>query len=448
MGDAAAEETSDFLRGKPVWPTLVVVGLVSLAVNFGPMWRGGHQALWVSLIFLVAGVLAATALRLRDRRHLAVASVLVFAYALVIVLALGPGHTRAAWVLCAGVVPAVSHGLRGVPAGLVGSGAVLALGWLLGVQVDPLWWEVRADPGAFARLVIELLAMQTALAVTVSGLLARLGRALQGEREHLANLEFQHAQLEIALDAVDQEQREKAELSARLERSRRLEAVGQVTSSIAHDIANMLVPVVSYTELARAETPEGSQLREDLEHVLGSARRIKDLTTQVLAVGREIGPTDEPVPLNRIVEVVARDTAALAGERVAVRTELPDRAVTVAGNEGALHRLLMNLAVNAVQAHEGGEGTVTLRLVPEASAGPRGVEDVSACVEVHDEGVGMTPETLEHIFEPHFTTKRLGSGNGLGLATVHGIVRALGGAIMVESERGKGSTFRVYLPRT
>ncbi len=256
-------------------------------------------------------------------------------------------------------------------------------------------------------------------------------------------LEQRVAEREAALRALH-------EAEQQLARSRRLEAIGQLAGGLAHDLNNTLAPILSHAGMALEDLPEGSETREDLVQVVDAAQRARGLVRRLLAFARR--QPIEVVPLD-VSEVTAALTPMLrdvVGRHVELAEVLAAGLPAVEADRGQLETVLVNLAANARDAMPDG-GTVLVAtsaedLDPRAAAALELEPGRHVVLAVADTGLGMTPEVMARIFEPFFTTKEVGQGTGLGLASVHGVVRQHGGAVGVDSAPGKGTTFRVWLP--
>jgi PAS domain S-box-containing protein len=242
-------------------------------------------------------------------------------------------------------------------------------------------------------------------------------------------------------------------LEARLKQAQKMEAIGTLAGGIAHDFNNILAAIIGYTEMAVADLSEHSPMRLDLEQVLKAGYRARDLVKQILVFSRmRSGETFQRVHVGRIVEEAMRFLRASLPATVEIRQNIKVATGMTLADPTQIHELVINLCTNAAHAMEekGGVLEVTLTdvyldsslasLHPGAKPGPY------LRLTVADTGHGMDEETMEHIFEPYFTTKEVGKGTGFGLAVVHGIVRRHGGAITVQSEPGKGAAFNVHLP--
>ena len=242
-------------------------------------------------------------------------------------------------------------------------------------------------------------------------------------------------------------------LEKQLRQSAKMEAIGQLAGGVAHDFNNILTAIIGYSNLLSNDLPEGGPQQERLLQITRAAEKAADLTGQLLAFGRRQMLDIKVLYLNEVVADVGRLLERLIGEDIDLITILDPAAGRVQVDPIQVEQILMNLAVNARDAMPGG-GRVTIetanatldedysRMHPEVAPGKYVMFAVS------DNGLGMDSQTLTRIFEPFFTTKSEGRGTGLGLATVYGIVKQHRGHINVYSEPGRGTTFKVYLPRT
>ena len=243
---------------------------------------------------------------------------------------------------------------------------------------------------------------------------------------------------------------EQKKLETQLLRAQRLESIGTLASGVAHDLNNILAPIMMGSAVLRRSkmTPDDEAILDTIEIC---AQRGGDIVKQVLNFAR--GAEGERLPLQ--AEPLIRDVAKIAEEtfpkKITVRTNFSMALWAVIGDPTQLHQVLLNLCVNARDAMPAG-GTLTLSaenfpvdehyasMTPGAKPGPH------VCFDVTDTGMGIPPQNLEKIFDPFFTTKELGHGTGLGLSSVIGIVKSHGGFMTVYSEIGRGTTFKVYLP--
>jgi signal transduction histidine kinase len=244
---------------------------------------------------------------------------------------------------------------------------------------------------------------------------------------------------------ISEERRE--ELQKQLRHRQRLETVGTLASGIAHEINNVLLPIILFTDTVLRDVSLSSESRADLERVLGAARRAKDVVKKILTFSRELDEAKLAfIDLGSVVTEGLNLFAALTPPSIEIRTEVDtDLPLVKADATLALH-LVMNLCTNAYQAMEGTQGVLTVGLRSCEAAGEGAPDRAGVEFWVSDTGHGMDPVTVERIFEPFFTTRSVGQGTGLGLSVVHGIVESFGASIAVETQLGIGTTFRVRFP--
>jgi signal transduction histidine kinase len=227
-----------------------------------------------------------------------------------------------------------------------------------------------------------------------------------------------------------------------------MEAVGQLAGGVAHDFNNLLTAIMGYARFALDRAADGEQ-RRDLEEIVKAAGRAAALTKQLLSFSRRHVMETVSIDLNLLIVDMVTMLRRMIGEDIELTTSLGQDLSCVRADRSQLEQVLMNLVVNARDATAGGGAIVIqTRAVtvdsppPHPELKPGGYVTLT----VSDNGTGMSDETKARLFEPFFTTKPRGQGTGLGLATVYGIVMQTGGAIDVESEPGRGSSFTVYLP--
>ena len=250
--------------------------------------------------------------------------------------------------------------------------------------------------------------------------------------------------------AINSDVTERKQLQRQFLRAQRMESIGTLAGGIAHDLNNLLAPIVMGAGLLqRQELSETG--REVLRNIERSARRSTELVKQVLSFARGVEGERIPLQLGHIVREVSHIIASTFPRNVAFEANLPPDLWLVLGDATQLNQVLLNLCVNARDAMPDG-GRLALRAANRRIDAQYAATDRTVpagdyvLVEVADTGCGMSREVQDRIFEPFFTTKDLGKGTGLGLSTVLGIVRSHGGAVTAQSEPGRGSTFRIWLP--
>ncbi len=243
------------------------------------------------------------------------------------------------------------------------------------------------------------------------------------------------------------------ELEVQLEQARRLEAIGRLAGGIAHDFNNILQAQIGFLEFVLDDIPAEGRLREDIEEARKCADKAADLTRQLLAFSRRQVLKPEHLDLNEVLSESLSMLRRLIPENIGIEFIPGMRLGAVYADRVQIAQVLMNLCANARDAMPDG-GTITIetenvRIDPEYCRSHSWAKPGRYVLfSVTDTGTGMSPETLEHVFEPFYTTKEVGKGTGLGLATVYGIVRQHEGMINVYSEAGKGTLFKVYLPES
>jgi two-component system, cell cycle sensor histidine kinase and response regulator CckA len=245
----------------------------------------------------------------------------------------------------------------------------------------------------------------------------------------------------------------KAQLEAQLRQAQKMEAIGHLAGGIAHDFNNILSAILGYTEMALDCAPTNSALHEDLKEVISAGLRAKELVNQILTFSRQTIRDPKPVQIAYIVKEVVKMLRAMLPSTISIHQKniLPPQSRILA-DPTEIHQVIMNLCTNAAHAMrlKGGDLDIVLQEVEfgddEPGPHPDIVQGRYIRLSVSDTGHGMSEEVADQIFNPYFTTKAQGEGNGMGLSVVHGIVKNCNGAITVESKVGDGSTFYVYFP--
>ena len=240
------------------------------------------------------------------------------------------------------------------------------------------------------------------------------------------------------------------DLETQLSQAQKMEAIGRLAGGVAHDFNNLLVVIQSYAEILREDLQEAK--RGEVDEILAASRRAATLTKQLLAFSRSepVQPTE--LRLSDVVTGIEKLLRRIIGEDIELTTDLAPSLGVVRADPGQLDQVILNLAINARDAMQGGGRLgISTQNVSFAAESSNDHVDIPpgeyVMLAVTDTGTGMDAETLRRIFEPFFTTKEVGQGTGLGLATVYGIVQQSGGQIRVYSELGHGTVFKIYFPR-
>ena len=258
---------------------------------------------------------------------------------------------------------------------------------------------------------------------------------------HYSGVEDDPVFLAVLRDVTEEREQEE-----RLTQAQKMEAVGQLTGGIAHDFNNLLTVINGYSEILRDDERFGGD--PALSEILAAGERAQSLTRQLLAFSRRRAQRPRILDLDQAVRSVESLLLRLLGEQVQLSFRPSPEPLYVFLDPSELEQVVVNLAVNARDAMpEGGRIEIASRATESGCDPEGGAKESWAVLEVRDEGVGMGGEVMSHLFEPFYTTKEVGQGTGLGLATVHGIVEQSGGRVDVESEPGVGTCFRIYLRR-
>src|SRR5438876_1280671 len=307
--------------------------------------------------------------------------------------------------------------------------------------------DVFADPEEHARLINEFRRGARLENVEVrwkrkngKQITVRLsGRAVKGETGEVVEV--------IAEDVT-----ERRVLEDQFRQAQKMEAVGRLAGGVAHDFNNLLMVISGYTEVLMEHTAEDHALHPKIAAIQQASDRATTLTRQLLAFSRKQLLELKVVDVNAIVKDIERLLRPLIGENIALLTRLAGDLGRTRADAGQIEQVIMNLVVNSKDAMPNG-GKIIIQTANESLDGdlPRECSYIQpgpyVMLSIEDNGHGMDKETQSRIFEPFFTTKEKGKGTGLGLSTVYGIIKQSGGYVLAQSEEGRGTTFRIYLPR-
>ena len=245
---------------------------------------------------------------------------------------------------------------------------------------------------------------------------------------------------------------EKKILELQLQKAERLETVGRLVGGIAHDFNNLLSPILGYAELGMLNAAEEGYDPEYYTAIVQASERAKELISQILTFSKTNDSKPAPVKVQSIIEEVVQLLCPSIPAHIRIEKKIDQACRNILIDPSKLHQMLVNLCTNAWQAIDKDHGVITIEL-REVTPGKALLNKLTglmaqpyAELSISDNGTGMDNATMEHIFEPFFTTKAPDKGSGLGLSVVHGIVTGYKGQILVESEPGESTTFRIYLP--
>lgn len=416
----------------PEWRRLIIDRALRVAALLGPLaylpslWLSWREGLWslVVLDSLVYGWVVVLALRPAWPYPLRAGSLVVLAYLLAVALVPTTG-IHGAGLPWFGVVPVLAALFLGLRGGL-------AMLLLCALSLAALAWGnliPGAPPGSTPRLGWIITACN---ALFLGGTLAVAVAVL------LRGLEETHRGLLQEIQDRRRAEAERHQLESELRQSQSLQAIGTLASGVAHDVKNILNPILTLTELAREDLQPDSPPWRRLGDVLVAAERGREVADRIMAYGRPRTAPRSRVRVATIIdEVVVLLRPALA-EGIRLRVEVQNPEAFVEADPIELHQVLLNLGTNALHAMAAVGGELAIR---SAWAG-----DGRLAIVVEDQGAGMDAATLERAFQPFFTTKADGEGTGLGLAMARRIVQGLGGSLDLHSEPGVGTRAELRLP--
>jgi PAS domain S-box-containing protein len=242
-------------------------------------------------------------------------------------------------------------------------------------------------------------------------------------------------------------------LESQLRQAHKLESIGTLAGGIAHDFNNIIGIILGNTELAMYDVPDWSPARKNLETVCNACFRARDVVRQILSFSRQTEQEKRPVLLSTIIKESLKLLRSSIPASIDIQVNFPDLPHTILADPVQIHQVIINLCTNAVHAMKEKGGVIEVNLTEIA------LDKISAQqhsglspgqyleLSVRDSGQGIDPKILSRIFDPYFTTKKIGEGSGMGLAVVHGIVKNHGGVISVSSQPEKGSAFKILFPK-
>ena len=404
-----------------------VLGAIAYVPNVYASYVDGALIVVVmDTVFLgtVVGLMLARRWSFRIRASILVALWYVFTGLLIWVV--GPIGSGIAWWLGAPVLATLFFGTSGAWWGVALSAALGVLGGL-GFAFDAAQGVVRFTPTGYSLpdwigTIVSITVLSALLTLLIVRLLEGLGEA--------------NRTLKAANERLLAEAEARLRLEQALVEAAESRALASLAGSVAHDLNNLLVPLLAAGTDARDATLPGSLDRRRLDLVVASAERARALAHRVLVFRPDARPERTPVALAAVAREAVALLEAAAAPGVEVRAELDD-AVRVVATSGELHQIVMNLGSNALRAVAARHGRVTVRVARDGAI---------ALLEVVDDGVGIAPGLVDRVFDPSYTSHADVGGNGMGLPIVRHVARALGGRVEVRSEVGNGSVFTVRLP--
>ena len=300
-------------------------------------------------------------------------------------------------------------------------------------------------------LLTRFMGIPLKIGTTTIGMLCLANKSSDYRKDEVIELEHYAQTCAMAIGIARAELERKTAME-QLRQAQKMEAIGQLTGGIAHDFNNLLTVINGYSTLLLQKMEPDSQMSKEVEQILNAGERATGLIQQLLTSCRRQIIAPQQLNVNSFITSLHKILGRLIGENISLGTKLSNDIGLIKADAGQIEQIIMNLVINARDALErGGAITIETANCPPDDGFIRQQSDAPPenfiVISVKDNGVGMPPEIISRIFEPFFTTKEQGSGTGLGLATVYGIVKQGNGSIQVKSEVGIGSEFRVYLPR-
>lgn len=349
------------------------------------------------------------------------------------------------------IQPCMSSGLWDAGAGITVGGRHIA-NWLIGqvrdkTQTDETMLayarEIGADEKAFLQAFHQVPAMSKKRFASIAEVLFTLAN-------QLSTMAYQNVQQARFISERDRAEKEKEALQAQFQQAQKLESVGRLAGGVAHDLNNLLAPILGYSEMLLDDLGENDLHRESAQSIMQAGTRARDIVRQLLAFSRKQTMEIKPVNLNDMLVRFQKLLRRTIREDIQIKITAEPSLPLIRGDIGQLEQIVMNLAVNAQDAMPDGGllamETAVVALDDEDLADRRDLQTgIYVMLAISDTGHGMDEEIRKHIFEPFFSTKGE-YGTGLGLATVYGIIKQHGGGILLYSEPGKGTTFKIYLP--
>ncbi len=253
-------------------------------------------------------------------------------------------------------------------------------------------------------------------------------------------------------DITDQKkiEAEKKALLEQLHQSQKMEAIGTLAGGIAHDFNNILGVILGYAELSLDEDEERENINKSLKHIIDASHRAKDMVQQILAFSRKSKTTRKVVFLNKLAGETVQFLRSSLPSTVTINLNTTRQVFPIFADPTQVNQILMNLCTNSAHAMNEGGGEINIHLDDVTIDRKNRDEELKPGryqrLQISDNGTGIHPDHLNKIFEPYFTTKKVGEGTGMGLAVVYGITKSYGGKITVQSELGTGTTFILYFP--
>lgn len=327
---------------------------------------------------------------------------------------------------------------------------------------DYMWDDIIRELGHSDNLVIlkkpfdNIEVMQLAHAMTRKWQVTQQANLRMDELDRMVagrTLELQAANENLKLEIIGRTRAQEALVAteSHLRQAQKMEAIGQLAAGVAHDFNNVLTVIQGHASMQLSAAKASPDMTGSLQQILDASERAASITHQLLAFSRRQVMKLRVLDLNELLDEISGMLHRLIGENIALHFEFEEALPFIRADLCNIEQIVINLAVNARDAMPRG-GSISIRTArAEIDTGmvarnPEAIAGTHVRISVRDTGCGMDAATVEHIFEPFFTTKAPGAGTGMGMATVHGIVKQHNGWIEIESEPGRGTAFHIFLP--
>jgi len=385
--------------------------------------------------------------------------VVIYGITLTFLAILGPYYGRPAWLIMCVVTAAFLFGTRAAIVTVILNVVILITLYFGAPPYLPAWQIPHSDPLAKWLMFCGNLTLLSIISTLPAAfLLNRMTALLKQEKtlnrqlaQESEDLQAINLQLEKAISDRTRTEAENKRLQTELVQAQKMDAMGTLAGGIAHDFNNILSAIIGYGQLIQADASQSVRSRQNIEKLLRAGDRARSLVQQILTFSRKVETSVKPLDLADSITDTLKMMRALIPSNIKLQKSLPGPCM-VMSSPTFIHQILMNLCTNAIHAMGADGGTLDISLahvhpVAAEAAILKLTPGHYARISVRDTGCGIAPHIMDRIFEPYFTTKDMGTGTGLGLSVVHGIVQSHGGTLTCRSNPGQGATFDIYIPQ-